>query len=135
VFVHGSVNTSKRATFARKSAATFAAFRPRKARQSHIDLGSNNSKDTFDMPNNAFPGVAHSPGFPAISVAEVTPDDANDLADISIGLNVSTPGKIRVTTMQGQVTDVTVSPGAVFPIRVSRVWATGTTATGIRALT
>lgn len=71
---------------------------------------------------------------PAVTVFDVTPDDASDLARVTQALNVATPGTVRVTTLDGSVSDVQIHPGHAFPLRVRRVWATGTTATGIRAL-
>lgn len=75
-----------------------------------------------------------SPDFPAGSIIEITPDDAADLSHVTVALNVATPGRVRVTMQDGTVTDVSVAPGIAFPIRVCRVWATGTTATGLRGL-
>jgi hypothetical protein len=44
------------------------------------------------------------------------------------------PGVVRVTPLAGGTADVFIDAGVVFPLRVSRVWATGTTATGICGL-
>ena len=74
------------------------------------------------------------PTDPAIRILEITPDDAADLPETISGLNVATPGTVRVTTEDGSVSDVMVHPGAAFPIRARRVWLTGTTATGLRGL-
>ena len=74
------------------------------------------------------------PTDPAITVVEITPDDGSDLAQVTVALNVATPGTVRVTTLDGSISDVSIHPGAPFPIRVRRVWATGTTATGLRGL-
>ncbi|MDJ1008325.1 MAG: hypothetical protein QNJ13_10925 [Paracoccaceae bacterium] len=82
------------------------------------------------------PFEGHQPSLesPALHVAEVTPDDAADLAWPSRALNVAQTGTVRVTTIGGETGTVYVAAGALFPIRVSRIWATGTTATGIVAL-
>lgn len=85
------------------------------------------------MPD-AFASRVRSPVDPAITVFQITPDDAADLARTTTALNVATPGTVRVTTVDGSVDDVTIHPGHAFPIRVTRVWLTGTTATGIRGL-
>lgn len=74
------------------------------------------------------------PTDPAITVFEITPDDGADLAQITVALNVATPGTVRVTTLDGSTSDVSIHPGHAFPIRARRVWATGTTATGLRGL-
>lgn len=74
------------------------------------------------------------PTDPAIRVLEITPDDGADLEQTVSALNVTTPGTVRVTTEDGSTSDVMVHPGTAFPIRVRRVWQTGTTATGLRGL-
>lgn len=71
---------------------------------------------------------------PATHLQSVTPSDTDDLTRASRGLNVETAGTIQVTTVAGAIGSVYVVAGVAFPIRVSRVWATGTTATGITAL-
>ena len=86
------------------------------------------------MPADKFAGFAQTPSDPAQLVFDVTPSDTTDLSEVTTALNVATPGTVRVTTLAGSVTDVSVTPGYAFPLRVTRVWATGTTATGIRGL-
>ena len=82
------------------------------------------------------PFSGHQAGLesPALYVDAVTPDDAADLSRPSRALNVAQSGAVRVTTVTGDTGTVFVAAGAAFPIRVVRVWATGTTATGIVAL-
>ena len=86
------------------------------------------------MAEDKFSSFPDTPALPATSVSNVVPDDDADLETISTGLNVATPGTVRVTTREGQITDVFIAAGHIFPLRVRRIWATGTTATGIRAL-
>lgn len=86
------------------------------------------------MTDDKFAHFPDTPALPAVSASEVVPDDDADLAHVATALNVATPGAVRVTTRAGDVIDVFVAAGSVFPLRVRRVWATGTTATGIRAL-
>lgn len=74
------------------------------------------------------------PSDPAISIFDITPDDGADLAQETTALNVATPGTVRVTTIDGSTSDISVHPGQSFPIRARRVWLTGTTATGLRGL-
>jgi hypothetical protein len=78
----------------------------------------------------------HAPGLnsPPSHLWTVTPDDDHDLPVASRGLNVEVGGSIRVTTIEGDEGTVHVAAGVVFPIRASRIWATGTTATGIAVL-
>ena len=71
---------------------------------------------------------------PATDIEEVTPSDVADLAQLTKALNVATPGLVRVTTETGTISEIFIAAGVVFPLRVRRVWATGTTATGIRGL-
>jgi hypothetical protein len=68
---------------------------------------------------------------PATRVLEVTPNDAEDISHASRAVNVGTSGTLRVTTLGGDIATVHVAAGLAFPLRVSRIWATGTTATGI----
>lgn len=85
------------------------------------------------MPD-AFADRMRTPRDPAVTVFDITPDDGADLPRATTALNVATPGTVRVTTVDGSDAAVTLDPGHAFPIRVRRVWLTGTTATGIRGL-
>lgn len=71
---------------------------------------------------------------PAYNIEAVTPDDNNDLANVSRALNVAASGNVQVTTVGGQTATVYIAAGIAFPIRATRVWASNTTATGIRSL-
>ena len=86
------------------------------------------------MPEDKFSAFADSPSGPATALLEIHPNDETDLPQILSGLNVATPGTVRVTTRDGSVGSVFVTAGTVFPLRVTRIWATGTTATGIYGL-
>ncbi|MCF2906672.1 hypothetical protein L0666_16885 [Octadecabacter sp. CECT 8868] len=68
---------------------------------------------------------------PANDAFEIVPDDALDLPVVTRALNVATEGQIRVTTNSGQTVTLFLVAGCAFPIRVRRVWATGTIASGI----
>jgi hypothetical protein len=73
---------------------------------------------------------------PASGAAAVTPSNSTDLSTFSRGLYIGGAGNITVDMVGGQ-TGVLFSnlvAGSVYPLRVSRVYATGTTATGIVAL-
>ncbi|RID91557.1 hypothetical protein D2N39_12715 [Gemmobacter lutimaris] len=69
---------------------------------------------------------------PASNAAAITPSDSVDLANVPRALYALTDGTVRVT-MRGGGSPVTVQmiAGVPLPFRVTRVWATGTTATGI----
>lgn len=84
--------------------------------------------------SNAFANRTRRPGDPAETIFEITPDDGADLSRITTALNVATPGTVRLTLADGSVSDVSIAPGLAFPVRARRIWATGTSATGIRGL-
>lgn len=86
------------------------------------------------MPIDKYATHAGSPTQPATSIINITPSDTADLSHVTVALNVATTGRVRVTTLDGDTTDISIAPGVAFPLRVSRVWETGTTATGIRGL-
>lgn len=70
---------------------------------------------------------------PADHAELVTPNDSTDLDVTPRALLIAVEGDLRVTTRGGQTLTMAV-PAGIVPIRVSRVFATGTTATGITAL-
>ena len=71
---------------------------------------------------------------PATLLEEIVPSDSADLAKPSRALNVSGAGTIRVTTTGGSTATVFVAAGIPFPVRATRIWATGTSAEGIVSL-
>lgn len=87
----------------------------------------------------------HAPQEPSSDAVAVTPADA-DLANTPTrGLYVGTTGNMKVTMYGGidkdgnavtgqAVTFNTIPAGAILPLRVVRVWSTGTTASNIIAL-
>ena len=84
--------------------------------------------------SDAFSSHGRSLSDPAITIFDISPSDTADLAQVTTALNVSSPGTVRVTMSDGSVGDLSIYPGQAFPVRARRVWATGTTATGIRGL-
>ncbi|MEM8730026.1 MAG: hypothetical protein AAGF79_08910 [Pseudomonadota bacterium] len=68
---------------------------------------------------------------PATHVVGAVPSDSTDLPVASRGINVAGSGTVRVTTVGGTTETIYVVAGAAFPIRASRIWQTGTTATDI----
>lgn len=82
------------------------------------------------MTLNRFPG-----GICTEAVA-VTPSDSTDLTDVARGLFIGVGGDISVETADGQSAVVfkNLSDGQFFPVAVSRVNSTSTTATDIVAL-
>ncbi len=85
--------------------------------------------------SDAFASHARSQADPAVSIFDITPDDNADLSHVTTALNVLSPGTVRVTMSDGSIGDLSIHPGQAFPVRVRRIWLTGTTATGIRGLT
>lgn len=71
---------------------------------------------------------------PARDALPVTPNDANDLPSVAIGLYVETGGVLSIVTVAGQMRTLAVADFSIMPIGVRRVRATGTTAMGIHAL-
>ena len=83
---------------------------------------------------NRFPDFGLGLLAPLTRIEPVSPDDAADLAEACRAINVAVDGVVRITTTEGVTGDVFITAGIPFPIRATRIWATGTTATGIRAL-
>lgn len=71
---------------------------------------------------------------PATTQLAITPSDTTDLTYITRAIYIGAAGNLVVTPLQGG-SDVTyaVLAGQILPVRVTRVKATGTTATGIVA--
>ena len=64
----------------------------------------------------------------------ITPDDGNDVAIETRGLVAQVAGNVKVTMKTGATVTLGIAAGVVIPVRVTRVWATGTTATGLVGL-
>ncbi len=71
---------------------------------------------------------------PATLLVPVIPSDSTNLLQPSRALNVATSGTVRVTTTGGTTATVYIAAGIGFPVRAARIWATGTTATGITVM-
>lgn len=71
---------------------------------------------------------------PARRLAVVTPSDAADLAEIPKALLIGGAGTVSLIAADDTVAVTLTVEAGVLPIRVRRVRATGTTATGIVAL-
>lgn len=83
-----------------------------------------------------FSYLADRPTDPARNASAVTPHDTNALANVTKGLYVGVTGNItcRLVDDSADVVFTAVPAGAVLPIRVAYVRATGTTASNIVAL-
>jgi hypothetical protein len=72
---------------------------------------------------------------PAEHAAPVIPDDAADLNWMTRAIMVTQAGSVTVTMKGGETATLPgLQPGALYPVRVARIHATGTDATGIVAL-
>lgn len=74
---------------------------------------------------------------PAHEAAVVTPSDTVDLASVTIGIWIggAGSGNLTVTMVGGQKVHFQgVTAGIVMPLRVSRIWSTGTDVTNMIAL-
>ena len=72
--------------------------------------------------------------FTARDLVPVTPSDTVDLAIDARALRIGTGGTLRVTTIAGNVRNTIVIDNERLELQVTRVHATGTTATGIEAM-
>lgn len=72
----------------------------------------------------------------AVEAITITPNDATDLSKVTRGLYIGATGNVRVLLYYDTVpvTFVGAVTGSVLPIRVKRVYATGTTATSLVGL-
>ena len=84
---------------------------------------------------NPFNGRAVPIGGPATDIVPVVPNDSVDLADAAVALFISFGGDVVIETVRGSAPrTVTVGDQTLLPVGVTRVHATGTTATGIHAM-
>lgn len=73
---------------------------------------------------------------PAEHAQAITPSDTADTF-VSRGVMAATAGVIRVTLAgmaDGTSVNLTVAATLIYPLRIKRIWATGTTATGVVTL-
>lgn len=85
------------------------------------------------MPTNSFSATDPGVSAPYTRAVAVTLSDSADLAEVSRALNVHKAGATSVAvkvTMVGDSSPVTlnIAEAATLPVRVSRVWSTGTDA-------
>ena len=83
---------------------------------------------------DAFESNASALDSPAAHAASVTPNDSTDLTASSRALYIGTSGDVKVTTVGGETVTFASVPVGVLPVRVQRVWATGTDASDIIAI-
>lgn len=72
---------------------------------------------------------------PAENAAAITPNDTTDLTNATRSLYIGGAGNVKIDTVLGDTVTLSgVVAGTVIPVRVSRVYATGTTATNLVGL-
>ncbi len=71
---------------------------------------------------------------PARDAFAITPDDGADLTNWALALYVGGSGDVRIVTWGGETVTFANVPVGVLPVRARRVYATGTSATGIVGL-
>jgi len=82
--------------------------------------------DTFDTPSLTSPAMA---------AVAIVPNDATPLSDVTRAIFIGGAGNLSVVMLSGDTVTLTgVQPGMIYPLRVTTVRATGTTATGIVGL-
>lgn len=83
---------------------------------------------------NSHSGRAAAANGPAIDMLPVTPDDTLDLPHMAAALYAEVGGDVTIVTRTGAQRTVAVADMAILPVQVTRVLASGTTATGLHAL-
>lgn len=71
---------------------------------------------------------------PARDMIPVAPDDATDLPTTAVALYAEGGGTVAFVSASGQSRTVSVTDFALLPVGITRVMATGTTATGLHAM-
>ena len=66
---------------------------------------------------------------------DIVPDDAVDLQNVTRAIVLASGGDVSVVLKNGDtITLPALTAGVIYPVRVSRVLAAGTTAAGIKGL-
>jgi hypothetical protein len=86
------------------------------------------------MAADPFEGYAQERGGVIDNAVEITPSDSVDLATIPRGFWVGTSGNLKVTMKGGQTVTFKNIDTGYHGLRITRIWATGTTAADIVAL-
>lgn len=85
--------------------------------------------------SDPFSSHASGQSAPATDAAAIVPDDGANLPRPARAIYVGGDGTLRVQMISGAVVDLaTVTGGTIYPLRVRRVMATGTSAGGLVAL-
>lgn len=81
--------------------------------------------------SNPFEGRAANMSGPVFDIAPITPNDSIALNAVAVSLYVETGGAVTFVSVAGHTRTVTLQDGAILPVGVRHVLATGTTATGL----
>ena len=68
---------------------------------------------------------------PATAMVPITPSDTVDLNTTAVALYIESGGTVRFKSVSGRESTVQVGNFSTIPVGVVKVFATGTTATGI----
>lgn len=71
---------------------------------------------------------------PARNASAITPNDSADLTTRALALYVGVSGDVKLDTWGGETVTFANVPAGILPVRARRVYATGTTASGIIGL-
>ena len=72
---------------------------------------------------------------PGKNGAAIAPSDSVDLPNVTRAIYVGVTGNLRVALVSGDIITLSnVQAGAIYPLRIARVFVTGTTATGLVGL-
>ncbi len=86
------------------------------------------------MKKNPFSDRVSSLSGPARDISPITPSDTTDLSKVAISLYVETGGTLVIMTVLGKKRFVEVDDFSILPVGAKRVYATGTTASGIYSM-
>jgi hypothetical protein len=73
---------------------------------------------------------------PAEHAVLITPNDSTDLVSVTRAISIAVAGAVKITTLGGETVVIpsgALAPGVQHAIRITRIHATSTTATGIVA--
>lgn len=85
--------------------------------------------------NDPFKERSYSLSGPATDIRPVTPSDSADLPSVAIALYVESAGTVAFVTQAGESRLVNLPDFSFLPVGTRQVLASGTTASGIHALT
>lgn len=87
------------------------------------------------MATDPYAWSSSDPASPARDAVAITPSDSTNLTNMAKSLYIGGAGNVSLITAKGTtVSFVGLPAGSLIPVQVSRVMATGTTATNIVGL-